>query len=280
MTLRPHQPAIASLLAISAAALLPACRGERSESPPRQFIPDMDDSPKVRNQTQAVFFSDGRIMRPRVAGTVAFGADMDKDAPGRADYLREDPFLFQGFDPAKPKTAEGDPAYLPVIPAAALNHWIAEANTRGASFDPKAPASRTDAMIAMIHRGRERFDIYCSACHGYEGDGLGLVGVRWGSPVPSFHDPKYKDRALKTGMDGYIFHTIRNGVPAADPAKESPKMPSYADKVNVADAWAIVAYVRSLQNARTDPPTPAPAPKADATPSTQPAGTLSMEVPK
>lgn len=267
-----HNPIPAFVLALVCAAGLAACRGERSQSPPRQFIPDMDDSPKMRNQTRTAFFSDGRAMRPRVAGTVAFGDDADHAAPGRADYLREDPLVFEGFDPSKPKTAEGDPAYVPVMPAAALDHWIAQANTRGSRYDPAVASSRTEAMVALTRRGHERFNIFCSACHGYEGDGQGLVGVRWGAPVPSFHDPKYKDRALKTGMDGYIFHTIRNGVPAADPAKDPPKMPAYADKISVTDSWAIVAYIRALQNARTDSPARAGAATAP--------GALSMEVSK
>lgn len=277
MTLRRAQPATAALLALAAAAILPACRGERTQSPPRQFIPDMDDSPKMRNQTRTAFFPDGRMMRPRVAGTVAFGDDTDHAAPARADYLREDPLVFDGFDPAKPKSAEGDPAYAPFMPKQVLDHWIAQANTRGFSFNADNAASRSEAMVAMTRRGQERFNIYCSACHGYEGDGQGLVGLRWGAPVPTFHDPKYKDRSLKTGMDGYIFHTIRHGVPAADPVKDPPKMPAYADKISVADAWAIVAYIRALQNARTDQPAKA----ADAAPADAGAqATLSMEVTK
>jgi mono/diheme cytochrome c family protein len=254
--------ALTVLAAASVAGGLSGCRGQRSAKPPRQFIPDMDDSPKARNQSQTAFFQDGRSMRPHVAGTVAFGADMDPAAPSRANYLKENPLVFQGFDPAKPKTAEGDPAFEPVIPAAAIDQWIAEANVAGTGFNTSDAASRTAAMTAMIKRGQERFNIYCSACHGYEGDGQGLVGVRWGYPVPSYHDPKYKDRSIKTGKDGYLFSVIRNGVPAADPAKESPKMPSYADKISVSDSWAVISYIRALQAARTDA---APA-KAGATP--------------
>ncbi len=248
---------VAALSATTVVAGLAGCRDERSEKPPRQFLPDMDDSPKMRNQRQTAFFADGRSMRPRVVGAVAFGDDMDPANPRRADYLMENPLVYLGYDPAAPKSAEGDPAYAPVIPEAAIDQWIAEANMKGAGFDPADGASRTAAVTAMLKRGEERFNIYCSVCHGYEGDGQGLVGRRWGYPVPSYHDAKYKDRSLKTGKDGYLFHVIRTGVPAADPAKESPKMPSYADKVSVVDAWAVVAYVRALQAARIEPATKA-----------------------
>jgi mono/diheme cytochrome c family protein len=121
----------------------------------------------------------------------------------------------------------------------------------------------------MAVRGQERFNIYCSACHGYEGEGSdvtaltgGLVGRRWNYNVPSLHDPKYKDASVRTGLDGYLFHTIRHGVPEIDPAKP-PKMPGYADKISVADSWAVVAYVRALQSSRT---TTAPRAAVEGTP--------------
>lgn len=234
-----------------AGAAMTGCRGERSDSPPRQFIPDMDDTPKFRNQSSAPFFADGRSMRPRVPNTVAFGDDTDAASIRRAAFLKENPLVYQGFDPATPKAAEGDPAYAAVIPAAAIDQWIAEANVKGGGFKADDAASRSQAISAMIKRGQDRFNIYCSACHGYEGDGRGLVGVRWMSPVPTFHDAKYKDRSLKTGKDGYLFHTILHGVPDADPTKP-PKMPAYSDKIHAPDAWAIVAYMRALQAARTD----------------------------
>jgi mono/diheme cytochrome c family protein len=254
----------AGLAASMLAGGLSGCRGQRSAKPPRQFIPDMDDSPKSKAQSQTAFFQDGRSMRPAVAGTVAFGADMDPEAPTRANYLKDNTLVYEGYDPAKPKTTEGDLAWEAVIPAAAVDQWIAEANVHGGGFNAADAGSRTSAMTAMIKRGQERFNIYCSACHGYAGDGQGLVGQRWGYPVPSFHDAKYKDRALKTGKDGYLFSVIRHGVPAADPVKEAPKMPSYADKVSVSDSWAIIAYMRALQSARTEAPASAAAPPVES----------------
>lgn len=245
-----HAAAIGA--AVAAAGGLAGCRGERSNKPPRQFIPDMDDSPKFRNQAQAAFFPDRRSMRPRVAGAVAFGEDMNPQSLSRVEYLREDPSVFEGIDASQPPAENGTPAYHAVIPAAAIDLWIAEANEHSGGeprFDARDEASRSQAVAAMVRRGQERFNIYCSACHGYEGDGQGLVGVRWGYPVPSFHDPKYADRAQMTGQDGYLFSVIRHGVPDVDPSKP-PKMPSYADKVSVTDSWAIVAYMRALQASR------------------------------
>jgi mono/diheme cytochrome c family protein len=216
-----HRPAtlLAALALGAGACAIGACHGERSNDPPRQFLPDMDDSPKFKPQTETEFFADGRAMRQWVPGTIAFGEDTSAQGEGRERFLREDGAFYRGYEKLDDK---GEPVFLDTMPGGIA------------------------VTKEYILHGRERFNIYCSACHGYLGDGQGTVGRQWASPVANFHDPKYLDRALKTGKDGYIFHTILNGVPAAVPG-EASKMPAYAGKVSEADAWAIVAYVRTLQ---------------------------------
>ena len=65
--------ALAVLSCVGAVGVMGGCRGERSERPPRQFLPDMDDSPKWKAQSKSEFFVDSRTMRSKVPGTVAFG---------------------------------------------------------------------------------------------------------------------------------------------------------------------------------------------------------------
>lgn len=240
--------------ALACAAGLAGCRGERSDKPPRQFLPDMDDSPKFKPQAEAWFFEDGRAMRKPVVGTVAFGDSTDPDGPGRTWKVKDDPVVFEGLDPTRPASADGRPAYQPFVPGAVLDRVIADAAAGGRAL------TRDGALAEMLDRGQQRYNIYCAACHGFDGEGGGvldgkpyggLVGQRWQTPVPTYHDPKYKDRNVYTGQDGYIFSVIRHGVPNADPALP-PKMPSYADKVSVPDAWSIVLYIRALQRARAE----------------------------
>lgn len=200
----------ATLLCAAGLAVMPACRGDRSDKPPRQFLPDMDDAPKFKNQGQTDFFSDGRKMRPAVTGAVAFGERADASDVARARFLKEDVGFFQGKD------SKGE-------------------------FLVKAPMAFTQAML---ERGEERFNIYCSACHGYDGYGKGLVGQKWSYGLPNFHDPKYSDPKENTGRDGYIFHVIRNGVLNPD---GTWKMPPYAHALKEDDAWAVVAHFRVLQ---------------------------------
>jgi len=84
-----------------------------------------------------------------------------------------------------------------------------------------------------LERGRERFDIYCSVCHGLAGRGDGMVVRRGFQRPPSLHDDR-----LRTVTVGHIFQVITNGFGA---------MPNYAAPIDPADRWRIVAYIRALQ---------------------------------
>ncbi len=88
----------------------------------------------------------------------------------------------------------------------------------------------------LLNRGRERFDIYCSPCHGRTGDGNGMVAQR-GVKIPA----NFQTERLREVPPGYIYQVIKNGYGA---------MGDYGDQVPVNDRWAIVAYVRALQLSR------------------------------
>ena len=88
----------------------------------------------------------------------------------------------------------------------------------------------------VMVRGRERFNIYCSPCHGRTGIGDGMV-VRRGYRRP----PSYDEERLRTAPVGHFFDVITNGFGA---------MPDYAAQVKVEDRWAIIAYIRALQMSR------------------------------
>lgn len=85
----------------------------------------------------------------------------------------------------------------------------------------------------LVKRGREQFDIYCSPCHGRRGDGNGTVPARGFPHPPDFHTDR-----LRNAPDQHFLDVIRYGYGA---------MYSYAARVQPADRWAIVAYIRALQ---------------------------------
>lgn len=85
----------------------------------------------------------------------------------------------------------------------------------------------------VIERGRQRYDIFCSPCHGRVGDGRGMIVERGFSPPPSFHIDRLRDAPV-----GHFFEVITYGHGA---------MYSYASRVEPRDRWAITAYIRALQ---------------------------------
>lgn len=89
---------------------------------------------------------------------------------------------------------------------------------------------------AFLERGQERYDIYCTPCHGPAGRGNGIVGRRaatYGSLIPTFHDELRRSYPV-----GRIYSVIAHGY---------NNMPSYAAQIKVEDRWAIASYVRVLQ---------------------------------
>lgn len=89
------------------------------------------------------------------------------------------------------------------------------------------------ATPALLARGRERYDIFCSECHGYTGVGDGMV-VQRGYPRP----PSLLNGEAMTLSATRIVGIISNGKGIMFP---------YAPQIPPPDRWAIVAYVRALQ---------------------------------
>jgi mono/diheme cytochrome c family protein len=100
----------------------------------------------------------------------------------------------------------------------------------------------------LLQRGRQRYDIYCSPCHGRVGDGKGMIVTRGYKQPPSFEEEQ-----LRHAQVGYFFNVMTQGFGV---------MPSYSAQVSVADRWAIAAYIRVLQYSQA-------APLSDLPPETQ-----------
>ena len=88
----------------------------------------------------------------------------------------------------------------------------------------------------VMARGHERYDVFCSPCHGRTGVGNGMIVERGFRRPPSFHDDR-----LRNAPVGYYFDVMTHGFGA---------MQDYAAQVPVADRWAITAYIRALQTSR------------------------------
>lgn len=188
-------------------AVLSGCRGTPSSEPPVHLNPNMDTQDKYKPQRASAYFEDGRAMRTPPAGTVGRDA-IETDVLGARDdrHLREDDAYWRGQDEA----------------------------------GEKVKRSPVKADLALLERGRQRFDIYCAPCHDHSGYGKGSVALKAAGKmnVPSYHQDYMRDYA-----DGYIFDVISNGSP-------SQLMMGYKHQIPVSDRWAIVAYVRALQRSQ------------------------------
>jgi hypothetical protein len=118
---------------------------------------------------------------------------------------------------------------LPLVDGKGPNGWVS-------SFP-------TPLSMEVMHRGQERYAIYCAPCHGLSGYGDGPVAKRAealqeGTWVPP---SSYHTDAVRNQPVGQIFATVGHGV---------RNMPGYASQIPVRDRWAIVAYVKALQKSQ------------------------------
>ena len=178
------------------------------------------------------FFSNGQSSRPPVTGTVPRG------------FLRADKAFYTG---KKDTATSGATPGTPV------------ASGPQATYPDDIEEFPLPITQEIVDRGRERYEIFCSACHGFTGNGDGMIVRRGFRRAASFHTD-----ALRQAPVGHYFDAITNGWGA---------MPSYAPQIPPEDRWAIVAYIRALQlsnqNVQSQSGTPA-APAA--TPAPTPAG--------
>ena len=96
------------------------------------------------------------------------------------------------------------------------------------------PAVKVDEKL--LQRGEDRYKIFCTPCHGLQGDGLGMIAARGMKHPPSYHIDR-----LRQAPNGYFYDVMTNGFGA---------MYSYSERIAPADRWAIVAYIRALQLSR------------------------------
>jgi mono/diheme cytochrome c family protein len=97
----------------------------------------------------------------------------------------------------------------------------------------KAATEKPAVSAALLARGQERYDVFCTPCHDRAGSGQGIV-VQRGFPQPS----NFADERLRNADDQHLYDAITNGYGI---------MYAYGDRVEPRDRWAVVAYIRALQ---------------------------------
>src|SRR5215472_4791838 len=173
-------------------------RGTLSRKPPLYIFPDMRLQLKLEPEKPNDFFTNGTTSQLPPPGTVARSKPLL--VGDRMVYPYEDSPVWTGQETGKTNFVETNP--FPITPQ-------------------------------LLDRGQQRFNIYCSPCHGREADGNGIVKKLGLATVQNLQDPKYVKYA-----DGEIFYVITHG---------RNTMGAYGPNVPVEDRWAIIAYLRALQ---------------------------------
>ena len=180
------------------------------DQPRVHLVQDMDNQVKYKSQSTSSIFADGRSMRPPVPGTVS------------RTTLEEDDLYDRGYVRVGGTDAEPRVQFAESFPKQVL------------------------VNDALLERGRERFNIYCYVCHGYDGYGNGRVQQWVAGKYPTWVQPANLHSATVVGRpDGHLYNTVNNGIRS---------MAGYGAQIPVADRWAIVAYVRALQLSQNAPP--------------------------
>ena len=200
---------------------------------------DMQDQPKIKPLRGTTFFGDGLASRRPIEGTIPRG------------YLRADnPEFFTGKK-AGARTPTTTPAQQQT--AGTQQQQTAQQN----SFPDDVEIFPIAITEEVVQRGRSRYDIFCSACHGLTGNGDGMIVRRGFRRAASFNDDR-----LRQAPVGHFFDAITNGWGA---------MPSYAPQIPVQDRWAIIAYIRALQVSQQNTAAASASPAPSTSPSPTPA---------
>jgi mono/diheme cytochrome c family protein len=194
------------ILAVCAVAVIAIAgkRGSLSRRPSIEVFPDMDRQLKLRPQQPNGFFANGLSSQLPVEGTVAR---------------------------SKPIQTINDPVFP--FENAPVNTGKIAGTTNFVETNPLT------VTATLLHRGQERYTIYCLPCHGAQGDGNGVTRKLGMAVIGNLHDKRMVEMP-----DGEIFYVITHG------KLPTLLMPSYAAQVPVEDRWAIIAYVRALQLSR------------------------------
>jgi mono/diheme cytochrome c family protein len=216
---------------------------------------DMQDQPRYEAYESSKFFADGQSSRPYVEGTIPRG------------HLKDDKFFYQGKQSGQQQPQGGSGAsgqqsnaggttqtvLQTAVPNAQGGGTLAggDVNVRGntgGKIGQQAGELQSQAgkdvvnefpfpiTKDVLNRGQERYQIFCSMCHGLTGYGDGMVVRRGFRRPPSYHDDRLRNEPV-----GHFFDVVTNGWGA---------MPDYAAQIPPEDRWAIIAYIRALQRSQ------------------------------
>ena len=191
-------------------------RGHIFNEPPIVLLPDMDNQDVLKAQKESAFFADGQGARQPVAET----------AP-------------RGFQASGATQLGGIPEYE--FSGQVGYYYSGHVGDYYGTGMPEELTLTAENAQELLKRGEERYNVYCSVCHGVSGDGAGVTSLYGVPGIANLMSPPY---GAASYPDGRLFEVIGKG---------KGNMSGYAYNIPVRDRWAIVAYVRAMQTARSAP---------------------------
>jgi mono/diheme cytochrome c family protein len=195
-----------------------ACRTEQTIVPPDPHLERMLDQPKAMPYGTATLLPEGMTMQRAPDGTLPF------------DTVLGPSLLVNGSTEPPAGWTIADARIEPP----ALTGAARPSRTAGGSYADRVPIP---IDRPLLERGRERFEVFCAACHGILGDGASIVSLQMALRKP----PSLLVPPASTDPIGEVFQTIVSGYGL---------MPSYRVQLSVRDAWAVVAYLQALRLAQ------------------------------
>jgi len=177
-----------------------------------------------------------RLVPPALALTVLFLSGCRQDMHDQPKYipLRGSDFFSDG------RSAR------PLIEGTVARGYLKEDTKFYTGKENNLPIKEFPLPVTMelLQRGQNRFNIYCSPCHGQIGNGLGMIVRRGMRRPPSYHIDRLRQQPI-----GYFYDVMTNGFGA---------MYDYSAQVEPKDRWAIAAYIRVLQRSQNASPADVP----------------------
>jgi len=222
-----------------------SCRGTTTENPPVHLLHNMDDGGRLDSQSQNL-------------ASYELEEEPYEDLNGDGNWSSEEPYedlnengywdssytvYINEYKQSMNNLVEGTFARendQSLLSNEEINQITTQTTgVKDGGFIKKIPSKYIEE--GFLDRGQERYNIYCSVCHGVTGDGAGMVmnkNYSWNKNVKpaNLQDLSDKDNSCN---DGYLFNVISNG---------KGQMSGYP-QISVSDRWAIVAYVRALSAA-------------------------------
>ena len=163
------------------------------------------------------------VIAVAVAGLAAAGCRQDMHDAPRYDPLEASTFFADGQASRRP------------VPNTVARGQLREDRHLYEGVVGGRPAETFPMPVTeqVMARGRERYTVFCTPCHGPTGEGTGMIVQRGFRQPPSYHEERLREAPV-----GYFFDVMTHGFGA---------MQDYASQLTVEDRWAVAAYIRALQ---------------------------------